>query len=101
MNADEGMGGHISNITVRGIYAEVLQFSTLRDNICPPSTQFAAFNNMTCKKQIKIAPDYSHEFIRTQNDITYSFIIDRLAQKILEDYAINTATASSTSKCKG
>ena len=60
------------------IKAEVLQFSTLRDNICPPSTQFAAYNNMTCKKQIKIAPDYAHEGIRTQSDFTYSFIMEKL-----------------------
>ena len=60
------------------IKAEVLQFSTLRDNICPPSTQFAAYNNMNCKKQIMIAPDYAHEGARGQADITYKFILNKL-----------------------
>lgn len=67
----------VSHLAPR-IKAEVLQFSTLRDNICPPSTQFAAYNNMTCKKQLKIAPDYAHEFIRTQSDITYQFMLSKL-----------------------
>ena len=43
------------------IKAEVLMFTGLMDNICPPSTQFAAFNKMTCKKDVVIYPDFGHE----------------------------------------
>ena len=67
----------VSHLAPR-IKGEVLQFSTLRDNICPPSTQFAAYNNMTCKKQIKIAPDFAHEVIRGQSDMAYEFILSKL-----------------------
>ena len=30
----------------------------LMDNICPPSTQFAAYNKITSKKQMTIYPDF-------------------------------------------
>ena len=43
------------------IKAETLMFTGLLDNICPPSTQFAVYNNLTCKKRHIIYPDYSHE----------------------------------------
>ena len=33
----------------------------LLDNICPPSSQFAAYNKITSKKQVLIYPDYKHE----------------------------------------
>ena len=34
---------------------------TLMDNICPPSTQFAVFNNLMCPKRAMVYPDYRHE----------------------------------------
>ena len=34
------------------------------DTVCPPSTQFAAYNKIEAKKDILIYPDYAHENIR-------------------------------------
>jgi cephalosporin-C deacetylase len=46
---------------VSRIRAEVLMGITLADVICPPSTQFAAYNKITSKKEALIYPDYGHE----------------------------------------
>lgn len=43
------------------IKADLLMGVGLMDNICPPSTQFAAFNKMTCRKDTVIYPDFGHE----------------------------------------
>ena len=33
----------------------------LMDTICPPSTQFAAYNKIQSKKSLLIYPDFGHE----------------------------------------
>src|SRR5262249_37877246 len=43
------------------IKAEVLMGVGLMDQICPPSTQFAAYNKIRSKKNLVIYPDYAHE----------------------------------------
>ena len=43
------------------INAEIMMGTGLLDNICPPSTQFAAYNKITAKKQVVIYPDFKHE----------------------------------------
>ena len=43
------------------IRGEVLMAITLMDAICPPSTQFAAYNKITAPKNAVIYPDYGHE----------------------------------------
>ena len=43
------------------IQAEVLMCTNLMDEICPPSTQFAAYNKIPGTKAMKIYPDYAHE----------------------------------------
>lgn len=43
------------------ISADVLFFTGLSDNICPPVTQFAVYNNLKCKKDIVLYPDFGHE----------------------------------------
>lgn len=43
------------------IRAEVMMFTGLMDTICPPSSQFAAYNKITSKKQVVIYPDFAHE----------------------------------------
>lgn len=57
------------------IKGEVMMFTGLLDNICPPSTQFAAYNKMTCKKSVKIYPDFGHEGLPEYSDLTYAFMI--------------------------
>ena len=55
---------------------EVLMLTGLLDTICPPSTQFAAYNKMTCKKRHLIYPDFNHEALKDVDDITYQFLIN-------------------------
>lgn len=43
------------------ITAEVFMGVGLMDKICPPSTQFAAYNRIGSKKQVVIYPDFGHE----------------------------------------
>ena len=55
--------------------AEVLMFTGLLDNICPPSTQFAAYNKMTCPKNMVIYPDFGHENLPQHADKTIQFFL--------------------------
>ena len=55
------------------IKAEVLWSVGLMDNICPPSTQFAAYNKITSKKDLIIYPNYGHEWLPFQSDKQYKF----------------------------
>lgn len=50
------------------IRAEVVMATGLMDDICPPSTQFAAFNKIQSKKEVVIYPDYTHEGLPGFND---------------------------------
>lgn len=43
------------------IKGEVLMSVTLRDDICPPSTQFAVYNKIKAKKNMVIYHDFTHE----------------------------------------
>lgn len=56
-----------------GIKGETLWTVGLMDNICPPSTQFAAYNKITSKKSLQVYPDYSHEYIPGLADRIFSF----------------------------
>lgn len=56
------------------IKAEVQMYTGLMDTICPPSSQFAAYNKMTTKKNIVIYPDFTHENIPGEADLTFNFM---------------------------
>ena len=60
---------------VKRIKGEVLMGTGLMDSICPPSTQFAAYNKITSKKQMLIYPDYGHEAIPEVSDKTYESML--------------------------
>ncbi len=54
--------GYIDNINLaHRIRARVLMFTGLMDTVCPPSTQFAAYNRITSPKNVVIYPDFAHE----------------------------------------
>jgi cephalosporin-C deacetylase len=53
------------------IRGQVLMATGLMDEICPPSTQFAAYNRMTCKKGVSIYPDFAHEWLPGRADEVY------------------------------
>ena len=55
------------------IKAEVLMFTGLMDTICPPSTQFAAYNKIGGLKDIVLYPDYTHEALPGMQDRVFAF----------------------------
>ena len=58
------------------IQAEVYMGIGLMDKICPPSTQFAAYNKIKTQKLMAIYPDYGHEQLltRAHNDRVFEFL---------------------------
>jgi cephalosporin-C deacetylase len=46
----------------------------LMDTICPPSTQFAAYNKIRSKKSLKLYPDYGHEMPPGYEDLVFQFM---------------------------
>ena len=59
----------------RRIGAEVLMLTGLMDTICPPSTQFAAYNKITSPKKMILYPDFGHEGLPDSNDIIFQFMM--------------------------
>ncbi len=62
------------------IQAKVIWFLGQMDTLCPPSTQFAAYNKLTCEKQMFIYPDYKHETLPGTGDKTVQFMLEMLAE---------------------
>ena len=56
------------------IRAEVLLGIGLMDTVCPPSSQFAAYNKITAKKSLVVYPDFGHEGLPGINDTIYQFM---------------------------
>ncbi|MDR1505978.1 MAG: acetylxylan esterase [Treponema sp.] len=57
------------------IKAEVLMFTGLMDEICPPSSQFAMYNKIGAKKRILLYPDFAHEETYPGvGDMTFTFM---------------------------
>ena len=46
----------------------------LMDTICPPSTQFAAYNKIRSKKRTIIYPDFGHEGLPGFQDEVFQFM---------------------------
>ena len=61
------------------IRANTLFFTGLMDTICPPSTQFAAYNKITAPKRMVLYPDFGHEYLPGQGDETFNFLRPLLA----------------------
>jgi cephalosporin-C deacetylase len=58
------------------IQAEILMPVGLMDTVCPPSTQFAAYNKITAPKSTLIYPDYGHEGMPGSGDAIFDFLAD-------------------------
>ncbi len=56
------------------IEAEVFFATALRDTICPPSTQFAAYNKIRAPKSMVLYPDFGHEGLPEHNDLVFQFM---------------------------
>ena len=56
------------------IQAKVFLAVGLMDQICPPSTQFAAYNKIQSEKQLAIYPDFGHELLPGRDDAVFQFM---------------------------
>ena len=56
------------------IRARVLMPVGLMDAVCPPSTQFAAFNRIPGEKRYLLYPDFGHEGLPGASDAVYEFM---------------------------
>lgn len=57
------------------IRGEVLLAVGLMDTICPPSTQFAAYNKITAPKSLAVYPDFGHEDLPDIQDKVFQFML--------------------------
>jgi cephalosporin-C deacetylase len=64
----------IQNLAKR-IKGEVLFATGLMDTVCPPSTQFAAYNKITAPKKLVIYPDFGHEGLPGVDDKIMQFFL--------------------------
>ncbi len=60
---------------VKRIGGDVLMLTGLMDTICPPSTQFAAYNKITSPKKMIIYPDFGHENLPGSADIIFDYMM--------------------------
>ncbi len=58
------------------IKADVTMATGLMDTTCPPSTQFAMYNKLTCNKKVIVYPDYGHEGIIDIQDRIFEFMAE-------------------------
>lgn len=56
------------------IRAEIEMAVGLMDTICPPSSQFAAYNKITAKKSLVVYPDFGHEGLPRLSDRIFQFM---------------------------
>ena len=56
------------------IRGEVLMAVGLMDEICPPSSQFAAYNKITAPKEMALFPDFAHEHYPGFMDQAFQFM---------------------------
>jgi len=56
------------------IRGEVMMAVGLMDQVCPPSTQFAAYNKIRAKKSLHTYPDYAHEELPDHADEIFQFM---------------------------
>ena len=63
----------IHNLASR-IQSDVLWFTGLMDTICPPSSQFAAYNQIPSKKEMVLYPDFGHENLAGHSDKIFQYL---------------------------
>jgi len=57
------------------IRGEILMAVGLMDQICPPSSQFAAYNKIKSRKKMVLYPDFGHEGLPGMSDTTFGFML--------------------------
>ena len=69
--ADEWFGtlGYVDSLSFAHLVKCPVLFGTgLADVVCPPETQFAVYNALTCPKKHLLFPDFGHEEIQAYDD---------------------------------
>lgn len=56
------------------IKGETLMLTGLMDTVCPPSTQFAAYNKIKGRKTYELWPDFGHENLPGAEDMIWDFM---------------------------
>jgi cephalosporin-C deacetylase len=64
----------IQNLAPR-IRGEIYWSIGLMDTICPPSSQFAAYNKISAPKSMEFYPDFGHEGLPGVNDLIFQFLM--------------------------
>jgi cephalosporin-C deacetylase len=59
---------------VSRIKGKVMMTVGLMDTVCPPSTQFAAYNKIRSEKELRVYPDFGHEVLPGRNDEIFQFM---------------------------
>ena len=67
------------------VRASVMMHTGLMDMICPPSTQFAAYNKLPSEKQVTIYPDFEHEDLPGIGDRILRFFVDQFGPSVGPD----------------
>jgi cephalosporin-C deacetylase len=70
------------------IKARVQMTTSLMDTICPPSTQFAAYNKITSEKEMILYPDFGHDDLPGQHDRLFEFLSASDAVRSLDPPAV-------------
>ena len=65
----------MSNLAPR-VKSKVMMATGLMDEVCPPSTQYAAYNRLNCEKEHILYPDFGHEYLPQFDDLTFRFMLD-------------------------
>ncbi|OGV36953.1 MAG: acetylesterase [Lentisphaerae bacterium GWF2_45_14] len=60
------------------IKGEIRMAVGLIDEVCPPSSQFAAYNKISSPKDLVIYPDFGHEGLPGMSDIAFQWICELL-----------------------
>jgi cephalosporin-C deacetylase len=63
----------VQHLTER-IAARVFMTTALMDMVCPPSSQFAAYNKIKSEKEMLLYPDFGHEDLPGDNDRIFEFL---------------------------
>lgn len=58
------------------IKGDTLMAIGLMDDICPPSSQFAAYNKITANKEYMLYPDFAHEHYPGFQDMAFQFFME-------------------------
>jgi cephalosporin-C deacetylase len=67
----------VHNLSDR-IRGKTMMVATMMDTVCPPSTQFAAYNAIPAEKEMVIYHDFGHEQLPQVNDRIFQFMMQML-----------------------